>query len=146
MKKIMHMIMSHNGVSHELGHTTIRVGMGIIFLMFGYTKLTSGTEYLTQIGSAMGAFGITHGYAFWGILAALTELCGGLSYISGFLTRIASLPLIWLLIVALRFHMLKGDPSTVWGFPFICLCIVIGCLLAGSGKYSIDYIMIRMQK
>jgi uncharacterized membrane protein YphA (DoxX/SURF4 family) len=145
MKKMLRMVMSHSGVSHELGHTLIRIALGTIFLIFGYCKLMAGTGYLAQIGSAMGAFGITHGYALWGMLAALTECVGGIAYILGFLTRIVSVPLIGLLIVAMKYHMLKGDPFTVWAFPLICLCIVIGCLIAGSGKYSLDYMILRMQ-
>lgn len=145
MKKMMHMVMSHSGVSHELGHMLIRVSLGAILVIFGYGKLTAGTGYLTQIGSAMAAFGVVHGYALWGMLAALTECIAGAAYVLGFLTRIASIPLIGLLIVAMKYHMLKGDPFTVWSFPLLCLCVVIGCLIAGSGKYSLDYVMIRMK-
>ena len=132
----------HNSPAlQNVGLTLIRIGFGIVFTIFGYNKLFSGTAHLTQIGSAISYFGITHGYVLFGYLAALTELCGGLAYTFGFCTRIVSLPLIFLLIVALQFHFQKGDAFTSWAFPALCLCIVIGFLLAGSGIYSADYII-----
>ena len=124
----------------QLGLAVIRISLGVVFLMFGYKKLISGSANITQIGSAMSLFGITRGYIFWGYLAALTELGSGLSFIVGFCTRIASIPLIWLLIVALRFHINNADPFNVWAFPCTCLCIVIGFFIAGSGMYSADHI------
>ena len=132
----------HNSLAlQHLGLTIIRIGFGAILTIFGYNKLFSGSANLTQIGSAMSLFGITSGYLIWGYLAALTELFGGFAYAIGLWTRIASLPLIWLLIVAIQFHLHKGDSFTVWAFPALCLCIAIGFLVAGSGIYSADYIL-----
>jgi len=140
-KKIITWTMHDSSALQQLGIAIIRISFGIIFLTFGYNKLLSGTTNLTQLGSAMGYFGITRGYLLWGYTAALTEFCGGLAYILGLWTRIASLPLIWLLIVALRFHVQKGDVFSAWAFACTCLCIVIGFLIAGSGLYSTDYII-----
>lgn len=123
----------------QIGLAIIRISFGVVFLIFGYKKLISGSANITQIGSAMGFFGVTRGYMLCGYLAALTELLGGLSFIVGFCTRIASIPLIWLLIVALRFHMEKADPFNVWAFACTCLCATIGFFIAGSGIYSVDH-------
>jgi len=139
MKKIILDTMHHSPTSHELGHALMRIGIGIMLLIFGYEKLTSGAEHLAQLGSAMGLFGITFGYLFWGYMAALTEFCVGICYITGFLTRLASIPFIGLLIVAIKFLLSKGNDFTVWGFPFVCLCIALNMLIAGSGTYSLDY-------
>lgn len=125
--------------SQAIGFTFLRISFGIIFIIFGYNKLMAGTPKLTQLGSAMTYFGIKWGHLWWGYLAALTELIGGLAYVTGFCTRLVSIPLIWLLIVAIKFHMQKGDDFTKWGFAFTCLCIVVSYLIAGSGKYSVDY-------
>ena len=124
----------------QIGLAIVRISLGVVFLIFGYKKLISGSANITQIGSAMGLFGIVHGYIFWGYLAALTELCGGLALVVGFCTRIASLPLTCLLIVALRFHMEKADPFNIWAFPCICLCTTIAFFIAGSGIYSVDHV------
>jgi putative oxidoreductase len=146
MKHLLLRITQHNSSSHELGHTFIRISIGVVFLIFGYGKLTSETENLTSIGSAMAAFGITYGPLYWGYLAALTEFCGGLALIFGFLARLACIPLIWLLIVALTFHIKKGDAFTSWGFAFTCLCIMIGFSIAGSGTYSLDYYLFQIKE
>ena len=140
-KKIIQWTMHNSPTLQHLGLTIIRISFGIIFIIFGYNKLFSGNANLTQIGSAMGLFGITRGYIIWGYLAALTELCGGVAYALGLWTRIVSLPLIWLLIVAIKFHIQKGDAFTVWSFPVTCLCIIVGFLIAGSGVYSADYVL-----
>jgi putative oxidoreductase len=137
--------MHDSAALQHLGLTIIRISFGVTFLIFGYHKLISGSANLTQIGSAISYFGITRGFLLWGYAAALTELCGGIAYILGLCTRIASLPLIWLLIVALRFHLQKGDEFSAWAFPCLCLCIVIGFFLAGSSIYSMDHIMSRSQ-
>jgi putative oxidoreductase len=138
---IVSFTMHHSPALQQLGFTLIRVAFGTIFLISGYNKLMSGSEHLTQLGSAMGLFGITWGYCMWGYAAALTELCGGISFMLGFGTRIASLPLIWLLIVAIKFHLQKNDPFMKWSFAAMCLCIVISYLLAGSGMYSVDHML-----
>lgn len=133
--------MCHSPALQQLGLTVIRIGFGVIFTIFGYSKLMSGSANLTQLGSAMGLFGITWGHLWWGYAAALTELCGGVAFALGFHTRLASLPLAWLLIVAIRFHMSNNDPFTKWAFACVCLCIVAGIFIAGSGVYSIDHVM-----
>ena len=136
--KIIRWTMYESATLQQLGLAVIRIGIGTIFLIFGYNKLLSGAANLTQIGSAMSLFDITRGYIIWGYLAALTEFCAGLAYVLGFCTRIASLPLIWLLVVALRYHITKGDPFTTWGFACSLLCVAVGFFIAGGGIYSID--------
>src|SRR6266478_8672708 len=115
-KKIVQWTMHNSIALQHLGFTLIRITFGLMFLIFGYNKLMSGTANITQIGSAMSYFGITHGYLLWGYMAALTELCGGAAYVLGFCTRIISLPMIFLLIVAVKFHLQKGDAFTAWSF------------------------------
>ena len=129
--------MKHIPSSRELGYTIIRIALGIVLVVSGYNKLsyalTQNTEHLIQIGSTMGLFGFSSGYLWWGYLAAFTEFFGGIAYILEFLVRLVSLPLICLFIVAIKFHIQKGDPFSVWGFAFICLSICIGVLIAGKG-------------
>jgi len=139
--KLILSTMHYSPSLQHLGFTLIRVAFGTIFFISGYNKIMSGTESLTQLGSAMGLFGITWGYVFWGYMAALSELVGGLAFILGLCTRIASLPLMWLLIVAIRLHVSKGDPFMKWSFACMCLCIVISFLIAGSGIYSLDHMI-----
>lgn len=143
MNKVMRIIMGHSSAMHELGHMIIRIGVGIVLIVFGFGKLFSGSENVIKIGSAMAAFGIVRGYIIWGYLAAFTEILGGLAYIIGFCTRLVSVSLIWLFIVAIRFHMDKGDPFNVWGFACVLLIISVAFLLSGSGAYSVDHFVLE---
>ncbi len=137
--------MKHIPSSLELGYTIIRIALGIVLVVSGYNKLsyalTQNTDHLIEIGSTMNLFGITSGYLWWGYLAAFTEFFGGIALIGEFLTRLAAIPLIGLFIVAIKFHLHKGDPFSVWGFAFLCLSICIGVLIAGKGdnKNSADH-------
>jgi putative oxidoreductase len=140
-KKIIEWTMHDSVALQHLGLTLLRISFGAMLCIFGYKKLLSGSSNLTQIGSAISYFGITRGYLLWGYIAALTELCGGLAYVLGFYTRIASLPIAFLLIVALKFHIQKGDSFSTWSFACMCLCIVIAFFIAGSGMYSIDHLL-----
>jgi putative oxidoreductase len=145
-KKIITWTLHESIALQQIGFAIVRISFGIALCIFGYQKLLSGTNYITQVGSAMSLFGISRGYILWGYLAALTELCSGLALIVGFFTRIASLPLIWLLIVALRFHINKSDPFSMWAFLFVCFCATIAFLIAGSNIYSVDHVINSMTK
>jgi putative oxidoreductase len=141
MHKFILSTMHYSPSLQHLGFTLIRVSFGIIFAISGYNKVMSGNAHLTQLGSAMGLFGITWGYLFWGYMAAFSELVGGITIALGFCTRLASLPLAWLLIVAIRLHVSKGDPFMKWSFACMCLCIVISFVIAGSGIHSVDHLI-----
>lgn len=137
----------HESISlQQIGFAIIRISFGIALCIFGYQKLLSGSSNIIQVGSAMSLFGISRGYILWGYIAALTELCSGLALMLGFFTRIASLPLIWLLIVALRFHISKSDPFNMWAFAFVGLCATIAFLIAGSDIYAIDHLINNITK
>ena len=138
-KKIIPYLMHTSIQLQHIGFTLLRISFGIMFLVFGYKKINSGATNLTQLGSAISYFGINYGYLLWGYLAAFTEFFGGIAYILGLWTRIISLPIIWLLIVAIQFHLQQNDPITIWFFPVLCLCIAISFFIAGSGIYSLDY-------
>jgi putative oxidoreductase len=140
-RKLLSWTMHNSPTLQQLGFMLIRIAMGSILLIFGYNKLMAGTEYLTQTGSAISYFGITHGYLLWGYAAALTEFCGGIAYILGLCTRIASLPLMFHFIVAMRFHMQHNDPFTIWAFPALFLCLVVSFFIAGSGRYALDSLL-----
>ena|SRR5579863_3401689 len=139
IKKIIAWTTNESPTWQQLGIAIIRISFGILFFVSGCKKLISGSANMTQIGSAMGLFGITQGYLLLGYIAALTEFFGGISFIIGFCIRITSIPLIWLLIVASSFHIQKGDSFHQWAFPCICLCVTIAFLIAGSGMYSVDH-------
>ena len=123
----------------EIGYTFIRIAVGLIFMIHGWGKLTGGIATLQWVGSQMSHLGITFLPLFWGILAMLAELVGGFCLAIGLWTRIFAGALAFVMIVAISYHLNKGDAfNDVWSHPFTLLFIFIGFFIAGSGSYSID--------
>jgi putative oxidoreductase len=135
----MHLFLS-NARCLEFGLTCIRIATGLIFMVHGWGKLTGGIPTWTWLGSQMAHFGITFLPVFWGFLAMLAELGGGLCLALGFCTRIAAAALIFTMLVAISYHLSNGDNfNDRWSHPFTLLLIFIGLFIAGPGSYSLDY-------
>lgn len=76
-------------------------------------------------------------------LAAATESLGVLFLILGFSTRIISVPLIVVMIVAIKtVHLANGFESGNNGFeiPLYYILMLFTLFIYGPGKYSLDYL------
>jgi putative oxidoreductase len=75
------------------------------------------------------------------ILAGLAEFVGGIPVIAGFLTPLAALALIVVMIVAILKVHLENDffaASGGYEFNLVLIAVAAALLLAGSGAYGID--------
>lgn len=75
------------------------------------------------------------------ILAGLAEFVGGILVIAGFLTPLAALALVVVMIVAiLKVHLENGFFAASGGYEFnlVLIAVAVALLLAGSGAYGID--------
>ena len=75
------------------------------------------------------------------ILAGLAEFVGGILVIAGFLTPLAALALIVVMIVAIvKVHLENGFFAASGGYEFnlVLIAVAVALLLAGSGAYGID--------
>jgi len=113
-----------------------RIFFSLIFLVFGYGKLTgfSGTV------SYMGSLGLP-APALFTVLAIIVEIGGGLLMLVGYETRLVSLGLaIYVLISAFIGHLQLGDMNQFQ--HFMKNMALIGGSLAfvahGGGTYSLD--------
>jgi putative oxidoreductase len=114
----------------------LRFVAGLAFVYHGYGKITN----------PFGWMGPNSGYpAFLQALAALAEFGGGLAWIAGLLTPLASFGLLCTMVVAARMHALVlGDPfvSMTGGRSYelaaVYLAISVLLLLAGPGRFSAD--------
>jgi len=72
----------------DWGFFFLRIGIGFMFILHGFPKITAGIETWNYLGQSMSFLGIGSGYTFFGFLAAFSEAIGGLFLILGLLTRL----------------------------------------------------------
>jgi putative oxidoreductase len=127
----------------------IRLGLGIMFMLYGWGKITGGPEKWTGLGEAMENLGITFGYTFWGFMAAFSEFFGGLMITLGLFTRASAFLLLFTMFVATMGHWIEYAPEgdAVWSLKRMIMSgghslelgvVFLGLLLAGPGKFSLD--------
>jgi len=120
-----------------LGLLVLRVGIGIAFVLHGFPKLFMG-----------GAVGLSKGLAATGIpgglvaayLAGGAEFFGGIALILGILTRPATAVMAFNMLIALIFHLNKGDKFATYSHALESGIIFLGLLTSGPGKFSLDYL------
>ena len=116
--------------------TLVRMCAGLSLAAHGYPKLFGATAvnaaFFEQAGS--------HPALFWTILTGLTEFGGGLCLAFGFLTRLAAVPVLVFLLVAVKFHAANGFYWNQLGFeyPLFWALVVVHFLVRGGGRWSAD--------
>ena len=120
-----------------LGLLVLRVGIGIAFVIHGFPKVFMG-----------GAVGLAKGLAATGIpggvvaayLAGGAEFFGGIALILGLLTRPATAVMAFTMLIALIFHLNKGDKFVAYSHALESGILFLGLFIAGPGKFSLDYL------
>lgn len=120
----------------DLALLLIRVVAGLAFMLHGWGKIQNPFGWMGPDGFAPGPFQA---------LAALAEFGGGLAWILGLLTPLASLGIASTMAVAFSFHaVVRGDPfvSMTGGPSFelaaVYFCIALLLLAVGPGRASLD--------
>lgn len=121
----------------------IRLYWGYQFMITGWGKFTNWDRtvgFFTELGIPAPQVNVA--------MAAGTEFLGGLCLLLGLGGRIATVPLIFTMIVAYstaHIDAVKGifeDPDTfVTQPPFLFLMTAVIVLLFGAGKYSVDRLL-----
>jgi putative oxidoreductase len=96
-----------------------------------------------------GAVGLSKGLAATGIpggvvaayLAGSAEFFGGIALILGILTRPTTAVLAFTMLVALIFHLNKGDKFIAYSHAVESGILFLSLLITGPGKFSIDYLL-----
>ena len=120
-----------------LGLLVLRVGIGIAFVVHGYPKLFMG-----------GAMGLAKGLAATGIpggivaayLAGCAEFFGGIALILGILARPTASVMAFNMLIALIFHLNKGDKFVAYSHALESGILFLSLLISGPGKFSLDYL------
>ena len=123
----------------SVGLLLLRLVMGVAFMHHGWGKIQNPMGWMGPEASMP---------AILQALAAISEFGGGMALIAGLLTRLGSLGITSVMVVALAtvhlkmghpFVAAKGGPS--YELPTVYLACAIMFLLLGPGKFSLDALL-----
>lgn len=116
----------------------LRLVLGTAMILHGWGKIQNPFSWMGPDAPVPG---------FLQALAALSEVGGGLAWILGLLTPLASFGILCTMAVAAMTHMNRGDafvgPSPTSELAVIYFLIALHILLNGPGKFSADYKIFR---
>jgi len=122
------------------GLLIVRLVAGLAFMFHGWGKIQNPTGWMGPDAPVPGVLQA---------LAAISEFGGGLAWILGLLTPLASLGLICTMTVATYMHafvlhdpfVAKGPGKGSYELASVYFCIALLFLLAGPGRFSADRAM-----
>ncbi len=117
----------------DLAPVPLRLGVGLVFIHYGYKKLSSGPDEFAGMLTGLGVAAPT----LFAWLVTIAELVGGVLLVLGLLTRLVTLPLIATLVGAVV--LVKADlgmPEA--GIDIALLAGLAALLLLGPGRLSLD--------
>jgi putative oxidoreductase len=113
-----------------------RVAIGLAFMMHGWTKIQNPFGWMGPQGFAPG---------FFQALAAISEFGGGLAWIIGLLTPLASLGIACTMTVAvatmaIMMHapFVSQTAAPAFELPAAYFCIAVILITLGPGRFSLD--------
>lgn len=131
-------ILSKLGNYRNTGLLIMRVGLGVMFVFHGYSKVLGGVDEWAKLGSATKYAGIHFLPVFWGFMAACTETFGGFLLVIGLAFRPVCLLLVIELVVATLMHLGTGDGLMDASHAIEDAVVFAGLLFVGPGRYSVD--------
>jgi putative oxidoreductase len=118
-----------------------RVSVGCVFITSGWGKI----QHIDKVVGFFTSLGIP-APVFQAHLVAYTEFTGGLLLIAGLATRIYSVALGIIMIVALKTALapdIGGFSDLVGVMEYLCLLLLIWLAVAGPGKISLDALVAK---
>jgi putative oxidoreductase len=122
----------------DAGLLFLRVGIGMMFMIHGYPKLSGGPESWEALGGALSELGINFMPTTFGFMAATSEFFGGLLLALGLLTRPACFFLFSTMAMATAMHISKEDPFRIYSHALEAGILFLSLMLIGPGRYSLD--------
>jgi putative oxidoreductase len=121
-----------------VGLLVLRVAVGAAFMLHGWPKIQNPFGWMPPAAGMPG---------FLQALAALSEFGGGLAWILGLLTPIASLGILCTMAVAAYTHFSRGDPFVASGggpsyeLALAYFAVALTLMLVGPGALSLDALL-----
>ena len=119
------------------GLLLMRLGIGAMFMIFGFPKLTGGPSGWESLGGAMAVVGIGWAPAFWGFMAAVSEFVGGLALVLGILVRPFAVLMTITMVVAVAMLKSGGAPLLQYGHALDMAIVFAGLTVAGGGRFAL---------
>jgi len=126
-----------------LGPLLVRASLGAVFATSGWGKLHNlgqVTGFFTELGIPFPAFNA--------VLASGTELVGGLLLLVGLGTRLAAVPLIVTMVVAIvtaKRPEIEGVVSVLGFIEFTYIAGLVWLGVTGAGRVSLDALFVRRE-
>lgn len=138
MKKILRV--NETSTSIDIVLLVARVSIGILMMVHGLPKMIN--LFSGDPVQFIPLFGLSPAISLF--LAVFAEVFCSILLIAGFGTRLAVIPLIITMVVAV-FVIHINDPFTKQELGIHYLLVYAILFIAGSGKYSIDYLIAKRQ-
>jgi putative oxidoreductase len=131
MRRILYY--SSFGGATSLAVLAMRAVIGLAFMFHGWPKIRNPMAWM----------GADAAIPPWlQLLAALSEFGGGLAWILGLLTPLASFGILCTMSVAAASHIMRGDPFVARGpsyeLALVYWTVALFLLFAGPGRFSMD--------
>jgi putative oxidoreductase len=125
----------------SVGLLLLRLVMGVAFVFHGWPKIQNPMGWMGPEATMP---------AILQALAAISEFGGGMALIGGLLTRLASLGITGVMVVALAtVHLPMGHPfvgkpgGPSFELPAVYLACAVVFLLLGPGRFSLDALLFK---
>lgn len=121
----------------DLGRLIARVGLGAMFMVHGYPKITGGPAHWTKLGGALEAFGLDLWPTFFGFCASIAEFLGGLCLALGVAFRPALALMFVTMVVAAASHFHRGDGLARASHAIEAAVVFLALWFIGPGRYRL---------
>jgi putative oxidoreductase len=127
----------------NLGLLLLRIGIGSMFIFHGWPKLQGGPAGWERLGHSMEYVGISFLHIFWGFMAMVAEVFGGICLIAGIGVRVSSAFMLFTMLIAAIANLTMG-----YGLEGIVEIIEVSSalfmlLIAGGGRFTLKEIPSR---
>jgi len=125
----------------SLGLLLIRVVMGLTLAAHGYNKFFGGGR-IPGTARWFDSMGMKPNGRIHALMAASTEMGGGLLFAMGLLTPLAAAAFVGLMVVAAwTVHRPNGFfiVKSGWEYNLILAAVPVGVAVVGPGRYSLDW-------